>query len=61
MHSDEVARVASQLVASLGLCWDAADFSALSAAIGTFRYFKNYTYTYLQFKFYKLDILTILK
>lgn len=38
MHSDEVAQVALQLVMSLGLCWDAADFSALSAAIGTFRY-----------------------
>ncbi|XP_011506408.1 PREDICTED: switch-associated protein 70-like [Ceratosolen solmsi marchali] len=38
MHSDEVAQVASQLVTSLGLCWDATDFSALSAAIGTFRF-----------------------
>lgn len=38
MHSDEVARVASQLVTSLGLSWDSTDFSALSAAIGTFRY-----------------------
>ena len=37
MHSDEVAQVASQLVTSLGLCWDSADFSALSLAIGTFR------------------------
>ncbi|XP_058803327.1 switch-associated protein 70-like [Phymastichus coffea] len=38
MHSDEVAQVASQLVTSLGLCWDAVDFSALSAAIGNFRF-----------------------
>jgi len=37
MHGDEVARIASHLVMSLGLHWDAADFSALSAAIGTFR------------------------
>ena len=37
MHGDEVARIASHLVMSLGLQWDAADFSALSAAIGTFR------------------------
>ncbi|KAJ8679914.1 hypothetical protein QAD02_015701 [Eretmocerus hayati] len=38
MHSDEVARVASQLVISLGLSWDATDFSALATAIGTFRF-----------------------
>ncbi|KAG5345681.1 DEFI6 protein, partial [Acromyrmex heyeri] len=38
MHGDEVARIASHLVMSLGLQWDAADFSALSAAIGTFRF-----------------------
>ncbi|KAL7303628.1 hypothetical protein TKK_0003774 [Trichogramma kaykai] len=38
MHSDEVARIASQLASSLGLCWDPADFNALSAAIGTFRF-----------------------
>lgn len=37
MHGDEVARIASHLVMSLGLQWDAADFSALSAAIGMFR------------------------
>lgn len=36
MHGDEVARVASHLATSLGLQWDVADFSALSAAIGTF-------------------------
>lgn len=50
MHTDEVAQVASHLVTSLGLQWDAADFSALSAAIGTFRYFiisnLNYIYHY---------------
>ncbi|XP_047358028.1 switch-associated protein 70-like isoform X2 [Vespa velutina] len=38
MHTDEVAQVASHLVTSLGLQWDAADFAALSAAIGTFRF-----------------------
>ncbi|XP_015597393.1 differentially expressed in FDCP 6 homolog [Cephus cinctus] len=38
MHADELAQVASQLVTSLGLNWDANDFSALSAAIGTFRF-----------------------
>ncbi|XP_011869365.1 PREDICTED: differentially expressed in FDCP 6 homolog isoform X1 [Vollenhovia emeryi] len=38
MHSDEVARIASHLVMSLGLQWDAADFSALSAAIEIFRF-----------------------
>ncbi|KYQ50930.1 Differentially expressed in FDCP 6 like protein [Trachymyrmex zeteki] len=38
MHGDEVARIASHLVMSLGLQWDAADFLALSAAIGTFRF-----------------------
>jgi len=37
LHGDEVARIASHLVMSLGLQWDAADFSALSAAIGMFR------------------------
>lgn len=37
MHTDEVAQIASHLVTSLGLQWDAADFSALSAAIGSFR------------------------
>ncbi|EZA50538.1 differentially expressed in FDCP 6 homolog [Ooceraea biroi] len=38
LHGDEVARIASHLVMSLGLQWDAADFSALSAAIGMFRF-----------------------
>ncbi|XP_020290918.1 differentially expressed in FDCP 6 homolog [Pseudomyrmex gracilis] len=38
MHSDEVAQIASHLVMSLGLQWDAADFSALSVAIGMFRF-----------------------
>ncbi|KAG7208916.1 hypothetical protein KM043_015096 [Ampulex compressa] len=38
MHGDEVARVASHLVTSLGLQWDGADFSALSMAIGMFRF-----------------------
>ncbi|XP_014474106.1 PREDICTED: differentially expressed in FDCP 6 homolog isoform X1 [Dinoponera quadriceps] len=38
MHGDEVARIASHLVMSLGLQWDATDFSALSAAIGMFRF-----------------------
>jgi hypothetical protein len=37
LHGDEVARIASHLVTSLGLQWDAVDFSALSAAIGMFR------------------------
>lgn len=37
MHGDEVAQIASQLATSLGLCWDAVDFSNLSAAIGSFR------------------------
>lgn len=38
MHGDEVAQVASHLVASLGLQWDSADYSALSEAIGMFRF-----------------------
>ncbi|XP_015110154.1 differentially expressed in FDCP 6 homolog [Diachasma alloeum] len=38
MHSEEVAHVASQLVTSLGLRWDSLDFSALSAAIGSYRF-----------------------
>ncbi|XP_011645865.1 differentially expressed in FDCP 6 homolog [Pogonomyrmex barbatus] len=38
MHGDEVAQIASHLVMSLGLQWDAVDFSALSAAIGMFRF-----------------------
>jgi len=37
MHGDEVARIASHLATSLGLQWDAIDFSALSAAIKMFR------------------------
>ncbi|GAB1868627.1 Differentially expressed in FDCP 6-like protein [Camponotus japonicus] len=38
MHGDEVARIASHLATSLGLQWDAIDFSALSAAIKMFRF-----------------------
>ncbi|XP_014212272.1 switch-associated protein 70 isoform X2 [Copidosoma floridanum] len=38
MHSDELSRVASQLVTSLGLHWDAEDFAALSSSIGRFRF-----------------------
>ncbi|XP_012275121.1 differentially expressed in FDCP 6 homolog [Orussus abietinus] len=38
MHSEEVAEVASYIVTSLGLQWDATDFSALAAAIGMFRF-----------------------
>ncbi|XP_011175513.1 differentially expressed in FDCP 6 homolog [Solenopsis invicta] len=38
MHGDEVAQIAAHLVMSLGLQWDATDFSALSAAIGVFRF-----------------------
>lgn len=37
-NSDEVARIASQFVTSLGLNWDPLDFSALAAAIGNFRF-----------------------
>ncbi|XP_072746248.1 differentially expressed in FDCP 6 homolog [Anoplolepis gracilipes] len=38
MNGDEVARIASHLAMSLGLQWDAIDFSALSAAIKMFRF-----------------------
>lgn len=37
MHGDEVEQIASHLTMSLGLQWDAMDFSALSAAIKMFR------------------------
>ncbi|XP_028047431.1 switch-associated protein 70-like isoform X2 [Monomorium pharaonis] len=38
IHSDEVAQIAAHLVMSLGLQWDATDFSTLSEAIGVFRF-----------------------
>ncbi|XP_012265997.2 differentially expressed in FDCP 6 homolog [Athalia rosae] len=38
MHSSEVAQIASQLVTSLGLHWDATDFAELSAALTSFRF-----------------------
>lgn len=38
MHSSEVAQIASQLVTSLGLQWDANDFAELSAALTSFRW-----------------------
>ncbi|GLH07654.1 Uncharacterized protein GBIM_13108, partial [Gryllus bimaculatus] len=37
-HPAEVGAVASQLVTSLGLAWDAADFEALAQALGAFRF-----------------------
>lgn len=44
MHCDEVAQIACQLTASLGLCWDAVDFCNLSAAIGNFRFVIVYSH-----------------
>ncbi|KAF7995151.1 hypothetical protein HCN44_004623 [Aphidius gifuensis] len=39
MHSDEVAKIASHIVSSVGLEWDSVDFTLLSSSIGgTFKF-----------------------